>query len=118
MTNDKIEKLREAAEAIAEIVKQHKAEGEAIRKALEPLRDVVEPRIIEKVVEVPVSRGWPEPLPVRPLPIRFESDPPPYVDPFRCQSNQGPETVPGTLVINRVLPNGRTSWHVPGGATA
>jgi hypothetical protein len=87
VSNDKIQKLREAAEAIAEIVKQHKAEGEAIRKALEPLRDVVEPRIVEKVVERPVSRGWPDPLPARPLPIRFESDQPPYGDPFRCASN-------------------------------
>ena len=66
MTNDKIQKLREAAEAIAEIVKQHKAEGEAIRKALEPLRDVVEPVIVDRVVvrEAPPWVPGVSPIPV------------------------------------------------------
>lgn len=45
MNKQDIEKLREAAEAIAEIVKKHKAEGEEIDRALDALRDVVPPRI-------------------------------------------------------------------------
>lgn len=87
MTNDKIQKLREAAEVIAEVYKDHKAEGEAIRKALEPLRDVVEPRIVEKVVERPVLRGWP---PQVPAPVRFEPELPPHVEPFRRDGNGDP----------------------------
>lgn len=130
MSTDEIQKLGDAAKAIAEIVKKHRADGEAIRKALEPLRDVVEPRVVEKIVERdvprPWDRGWPQPLPFRYFDDRPSTAdpmpplPPIYCGPNTCSTRDAPELSGETRVINRVLPhtNGRTSWHVPEGATA
>lgn len=92
MTNDDIQKLGEAARQIAEIVKKHRADGEAIRKALEPLRDVVEPRVVERVVERDPSAGYPQrrtgPMlgwPCEPWEVDQANEPPkPYGMPPRC----------------------------------
>ena len=92
MTNDDIQKLGEAARQIAEIVKKHRADGEAIRKALEPLRDVVEPRIVEGVVERDYSAWQPQrkpgPMlgwPCEPGELDSTDEPPkPYGMPPRC----------------------------------
>ena len=63
MNSEDINRLSEAAQAISEIVRKNREEAAEIEKALEPLRDLVPARVIEKEVTKP---GNPYPWNQRP----------------------------------------------------
>ena len=97
MTTDDIQKLGEAARQIAEIVKKHRADGEAIRKALEPLHRVLDPFALDPYSQCRPRRsdieGWypqrkPGPMlgwPCEPGELDSTDEPPkPYGMPPRC----------------------------------